>query len=451
MNHRYLPLPFVGLLALLGATLTGCSKSPAPVETPPPKVSVSQPIERKIVDEDYFSGYTDAVETLEVRSRVRGHLEKIYFEDGAEVQDGDLLFLIDPEPFLAALASAEAQLDSAQAAYKLASAEYERTRVLFKKGAASQEDLDVWTGKKGVAAGDMDKAKAAVREAKINLDFTEIRARISGQPRPVTGATAWALMPSPTAPGPFLATSVILTGKTRGKGKISRPLVTVGNLVNASGGEQVLTTIVTVDPMYVYFDVEEPKLLRYLKEHSPDSKDREQPPLKEMKIPVEVRLEGEEGYPHKGVIDFAENKVNQGTGTIKVRAVLPNASRILTPGLRVRVRVPGGDPYQALLVTERAIATDQNLRFVWIVNDKNEVERRDIKMGRQTDDGLRVIQDGLKSTDWVIVNGIQRVRDGMSVEPRKVAMPVQPTASEAKPLPGDKDKPENSTPAKPEK
>jgi multidrug efflux system membrane fusion protein len=450
MNQRSLSLAFLGLLALLSVALAGCSKSPAPVETPPPKVTVSRPIEREVVDYDTFNGYTDAVETLEVRSRVRGHLEKIFFQDGAEVEDGALLFLIDPEPFKAALASAEAQLDSAEAAYKLASAEYERTRILFRKGAASQEDLDVWTGKKGVAAGDVDKAKAAVREARINLDFTEIRARISGQPRPATGASAAALMASPLAPGPFLAASALLSGRTRGKGKIGRPLVTVGNLVNAGGGEQVLTTIVTIDPVYVYFDVDEGKLLRYLKEHSPRKRGGKQPPLKEMKIPVEVRLEGEEGFLHKGLIDYADPTVNSATGTIKVRGVLPNAARVLAPGLRARVRIPASDPYQALLVTERAIGTDQSLRFVWIVNDKNEVERRDVKLGRQTDDGLRVIQEGLKATDWVIVNGIQRVRDGITVEPRKVPMPIQPTESEALPLPGDKEQPAPSTPPNPE-
>jgi multidrug efflux pump subunit AcrA (membrane-fusion protein) len=451
MSHRYLPMTSIGLLALLCVALAGCSKSSAPVETPPPKVTVSQPIERKVVDYDTYSGYTDAVETLEVRSRVRGHLEKIYFQDGQEVEDGDLLFLIDPEPFKAALASAEAQLDAAEAAHKLAKAEYERTRILFRKGAASQEDLDVATGKKGVAAADVDKALAAVREARINLDFTEIRARISGQPRPATGAGAAALMASPLAPGPLLAASVLLSGRTRGKGKIGRPLVTVGNLVNASGGEQVLTTIVTIDPVYVYFDVDEGKLLRYLKEHSPGKRGGEQPPLKEMKINMEVRLEGEEGFPHKGLIDYADPKVSSTTGTIKVRGVLPNAARILAPGLRATVRVPASDPFQALLVTERAIGTDQSLRFVWIVNDKKEVERRDVKLGRQTDDGLRVIQDGLKATDWVVVNGIQRVRDGITVEPRRVPMPTQPTESEAQPLPGAKEQPAPSTPAKSEK
>src|SRR5262249_3908323 len=196
-------------------------------------------------------------------------------------------------------------------------------------------------------------------------------------------------------------------------GKISRTQVSVGNLVNAGGGDTLLTTINSVEPMYVYFDVDERALLRYRKDFSKGKADEGStlPPIKELKIPVYVALEGEEGYSHKGVLDFADNRVNPSTGTIQVRGVLPNDKGLLDAGMRARVHIPVSDPHKSLMVTERAIGTDQGLKFLYIVNDQNAVERRDIKLGR-LHDGLQVIQEGVKPEDWVIVNGIQRVRDG---------------------------------------
>jgi multidrug efflux pump subunit AcrA (membrane-fusion protein) len=406
--------------------LAGCNSSPPVVETPPAPVSVSQPLVHKVIDYDTYDGRIAAVETLEVRSKVRGYLEKIYFQEGAEVKDGDLLFLIDPEPFEAALAQAEAQLESAEASSKLANAEYDRTRVLFRKGAVSQEDMDVATGKKAVAMADVAKARAAVREAKVNLDYTVLRARISGQPSPVTGASAAALMASPPGPGPLMATSALLAGRTRGKGKISRAQVTLGNLVNAGGGETLLTTIVSQDPIYVFFDIPERALNRYREDFRKGrAEGAAPPPIADLRIPVYVGLEGETGYPHKGLIDFADNRVNPSTGTIQVRGVLPNAKGILDAGMRARIRVPVTDSREAVLITERAVANDQGLKFVYVVNDQNVAERRDIKLGRLSD-GLQVVEEGLKREDWVVVNGIQRVRDGQKVEPRRVSMPGAP-------------------------
>jgi RND family efflux transporter MFP subunit len=335
-----------------------------------------------VIDQDDYEGRIAAVENVEIRARVRGHLTKVNFESGQMVKKGDLLYEIDPRPYQAAMDAAKAQEKAAEAQLQFAKAEYNRTTSLIPSGAASRQELDVWTAKQAIAKGEQLKAQAALEEAQLDLDFTKIVAPVAG--------------------------------------KISRTLVDVGNLVNAGGGETLLTTIVSVDPMYVYFDVDERALLRYRRDRSNEK--APQPSLKELKIPVEVGLEGEQGYPHKGVIDFADNKVNPSTGTIQVRGVLPNSKGILDAGLRARVRVPVSDPHKALMITERAVGTDQGRRFVYVVNDQNVVERRDIELGRQSE-GLQIVVEGLKPEDWVIVNGIQRVRDAAKVDPKRVPMP----------------------------
>jgi multidrug efflux system membrane fusion protein len=218
-------------------------------------------------------------------------------------------------------------------------------------------------------------------------------------------------------------------------GRASRTQVSVGNLVSA-GGEAVLTTITSIDPMYVYFDVDERAMLRYRRVFRKENVDAgaAQPTVKDLKIPVAVALEGEDGYPHQGVLDFADNRVNPSTGTIQVRGVVPNPKRILDAGMRARVRIPIGDPHKSLLVTERAVGNDQGRKFLYVVNDQDVVERRDVKLDRVVD-GLQIIADGLKPDDWVIVNGIQRVRDAMKVAPKRGPMPGAgtPTAGPSEP------------------
>jgi RND family efflux transporter MFP subunit len=373
----------------LTAALSGCGPNAPPVaETPPAPVTVSQPIVRDVTEQDDYEGRIGAAESVEVRARVRGHLTKIGFEAGQIVNKGDVLYEIDPRPYKASLDAATAQQKAAQAALQFAKAEYERTRSLVAKNAASREELDVWTAKQVVATGDLLKADAAVEQAQLDMDFTKVTAPISG--------------------------------------KISRTLVDVGNLVNAGGGETLLTTIVSIDPMYVYFDVPERSLLRYREIGRKQAKaDEPQPSLKDLHIPVYVGLEGEQGYSHKGELDFADNKVNPSTGTIQVRGVLPNAKRNLDAGMRARVRIPVGAPQKSLLITERAVGTDQGRKFVYVVNDQNVVERRDVTLGRQSD-GLQVVQEGVKPEDWVIVNGIQRVRDAAKVDPKRAPMPGAP-------------------------
>jgi RND family efflux transporter MFP subunit len=390
MIGKHQPLRFTVGFAVLAVLLSGCDNTVPVAETPPPPVSVSQPVLREVVDHDDFEGRIAAVDTQEVRSRARGYLIKVNFQDGQLVKKGELLFEIDPAPYQATLDGAEAQKAAAEAALKFAKAEYQRVRALVSKNAASREELETWVAKQAVSAADVLKADASIEQAKLDLGYTKIKAPIDG--------------------------------------KTSRTQVTAGNLVNAGGGETLLTTIVLVHPMYVYFDVDERALMGY-RRHFRKTKDTggPEPSLKDLKIPVKVGLEGEEGYPHEGVIDFADNRVNPGTGTIQVRGVLPNTKRILDAGMRARVRVPVSDPHESLLITERAIGTDQGIRYVYVVNDQNVVERRDVKLGRLSD-GLQVILNGVHEKDRVIVNGIQRVRDGAKVDPKEVTMPGTPAA-----------------------
>lgn len=372
-------------IALLALVLTpiacGCGGPPV-ADLPPPPVSVSQPVVKPVVPYDHYEGRIAAAESVEVRARVYGHLSKISFKEGQIVKKGEPLFDIDDRPYKATLDGAKAQMAAAEANYKLAKAEYERTDQLVVKGAASKRELDVWTAKQAVSVAEKAAAEASIERAELDMEFCKIASPIDG--------------------------------------KVSRSLVDAGNLVNTKGADTLLTTIVSVDPIYVYFNVDERSLMRYRQQDRKDKKPATE--LKDLKIPVYVGLEGEEGYPHKGVIDFADNKINPSTGTIQVRGVLENKDGFLSDGMRARVRVPVGDPTKEILVTERCIGTNQARKFVYVVNEKNVAESRDVVLGRTADD-LQIIQQGLKPEDWVIVNGIQRVREGMKVEPKKVPMP----------------------------
>jgi membrane fusion protein, multidrug efflux system len=389
-TNRIYPLVLLGAVYL---ALTGCGPGTPPVaETPPPVVTVSQPIEQEITDYAQFTGRTEAVQTQEVRARVRGELLKVHFEDGAIVKAGAPLFDIDPRPYKAALAAAESMKANAQASYRQAATEYERTRRLARSAAASASELEMWKGKQGIAAAEIKHAEAEIEKANLDLTYTKITAGITG--------------------------------------RISRPLVTQGNMVNAGGGETLLTTIVTVDPMYVEFDVDQGTLLRFQEMAREQGLTRTpEEGLKQAKVRFSMGLDDQDQFPYQGVLDFAENKVDPATSTIHVRGVLPNKDRRLTPGLFARVRVPVSEKYKALLVTDRALGTDQGQKYLLVVNDQNKVEFRPVTPGRQEGD-LRVFRPGagLKRGEWVIVNGIQRVRPGIEVKPERVPMPTRPRA-----------------------
>lgn len=369
---------------LLSALAAGCAKPPPPAATAPTVVTVAKPVERSVTDYADFTGRTAAVESVEVRARVFGYLDKVNFKEGALVEKGAVLYEIDQRPYKAALAQAEASLAQAQA--KADRLKRDLDRFLKLGPAASREEVDRVTGEKAEADAAVGSAVAARDTARLNLDFTRIVAPI--------------------------------------RGHVSRTMITVGNLVQsgeASGGT-LLTTIVAGDNMHVYFDVDERTLLRRreaarggMASASPMDGDR----------PVLMALATEEGFPRHGTLDFVDNQVNPKTGTIRVRGLFPNPDGVLTPGLFVRVRIPIGDAHPTLLVTDRAIETNQGQKVVYTVNDKNEVVARPVRLGG-LQDGLRAVEAGLSPGDRVVVNGLQRVRPGVVVDPKPVDMPVPP-------------------------
>ena len=355
---------------------------PAAVAPQPPEVTVAKPEQRLIVDHVEFPGQTDAVGEVEVRARVTGYIVKTYFEDGQQVKQGDVLFEIDPRPYELALKRATGQLATLQAMLERAKADVSRAERLRPSGAASEDECEHAVADMKVHQASIQTAEAAVGEAKLNLEFTRVVSPIDG--------------------------------------RVSRRRVTEGNLVqNGSAEATVLTTVVTVDPIYVYFNIEEPTLLRYERLGWRVGDQTLLSRIKELKIPVEIGMADEEGFPHAGQLDFVDNQIDADTGTIRARACFHNA-QYLTPGMFVRVRLPIGPPHQALLVNERAIGTDQRQKFVLTVDKNHVVQYRQVKLGSLYD-GLREVESGLSSDEWVIVQGLQRVRPGLTVNPQHAA------------------------------
>jgi RND family efflux transporter MFP subunit len=364
--------------------LAGCARTPpeGPPAAPPP-VKVSYPVEREVTDYADFTARTAAVDSVELRARVSGYLDKVNFKEGALVKKGDALFEIDPRTYKAVLQSAEGNLAAARARVNRLDADFARAERLIGRGAMSREEYDKISGDRGEAVASQAALRAAVKRARLDLGFTKVTAPVSG--------------------------------------RISRYYVTVGNLVQAGDltGGTLLTTIVSVDPMYAYFDVDEhtvlrvKKLIREGKAKTPD----------EVEIPVWLGLANEKGHPHRGAIHFIDNQVNPKTGTLRVRGVFPNKDEALSPGYFARVRVPIGVPHKTLLVTERALDTDQGQKVVYVVDKDNRVVARPVRLGA-LHDGRREITDGLKPGERVIVNGLQLVRPGLTVEPKLVDMPA---------------------------
>lgn len=416
----------MGFTLLVFAALTGCSPSAAPpAPPPPPSVEVAQPTERDITDYVDFTCRTAAIESVEVRARVDGYLDSVHFKVGSLVNKGDVLFVIDQRPFVRELNRAKAQLEQAQAAYQhaltqiesaeaakaRADADFENARGrlergarLLPSGAVTQEqfderkehlrraEADVRGANAGIASAKaaVVSAKAAETSARANLALAELNLEYTTVTAPISG-------------------------------RIGRNLATTGNLIQAgqTGGGTLLTTIVSVDPIYAYFDVDERTVLRVkqlIREGKAGTPD-------EVEIPVWLGLANEEGHPHRGVINFIDNQVNPKTGTLKARGVFPNKDGVLLPGYFGRIRVPIGNPHKALLVTERALDTDQGQKVVYVVEGDNRVTSRPVRLGA-LHDGLREITAGLKAGERVIVNGLQNVRPGSPVEAKQVAMPT---------------------------
>lgn len=366
----------------------GCQPEPPPmVNLPPAVVTISQPVERAVVDYDEYTGRTAAVEEVEVRARVSGYLIKRAFKEGSEVQKGDLLFLIDQRPFQTVLDAAKGQVAQWEAKRARAEADVARNQRLLPKGAASQKDLDNATSDLGEARAAIQSGQATVQRAALDLEFTRVTAPISG--------------------------------------RISRTSMTEGNLVTAD--TTVLTIIVSLQPMYAYFDVDERSMLRYQQLVRAGNHQN----TRETRVPVSLTLANEEGGPQQGVLDFVDNRVDSTTGTIRTRGIFSNTNRVLTPGLFVRVRIPGSDTYQALLVSDRAINTDQGQKHIWVVTEQNVVEYRPVVIGAVQSDGLRVVKGGLTSGEWIVVNGLQRVRPGATVVPQRRDMPTLQAGTQA--------------------
>jgi len=370
------------LLLGLCLGLAGCSRAPSEAPTAPVPVTVSYPVEREVTDYADFTARTAAVDSVEVRSHVWGYLDKVNFKEGAMVKKGQVLFELDTRPYVALLNQAKAKVAQDEAQLKFDESEYQRILNLFGTGAVSRSDLDKAASARGVDLANIAADKAVVASRQLDLDYTKVIAPVSG--------------------------------------RVSRYIVTIGNLIQSGdqGGGTLLTNIVSLDPMYAYFDVDEHTVLRVrqlIREGKADS-------VREGGGPVWLGLANEDGHPHPGTIDFVDNQVNPKTGTMRLRGVFANKEQVLAPGLFGHVRVPIGRAHKALLVSDRALDTDQGQKIVYVVNEKNEVDSRPVQLGA-LHDGLREITDGLKSGERIIVKGLQQVRPGIVVDPKLVDMP----------------------------
>lgn len=361
----------------LSLLLIGCGDSAqnAGQTGAPPPVTVSTPVVREITEWDEYTGRFVAVDSVEVRARVSGYLESVNFEDGQIVNQGDLLFVIDPRPFRIALERAEAELVQAETRLDLAIKDLERARPLLERNAISEQVFDerLQSRQEGEAA--KRAAQAAVDAARLDLEFSQVRAPISG--------------------------------------RVSREFVSIGNLVGGGGASStLLTTIVSLDPIHFYFDVSEAEYLKYVRL----SASGERASSRDVANPVFVQLSDEDSYPHEGRMDFVDNIVDYETGTMRGRAIFPNEDLLLTPGLFGRARLLGSGTYAALMLPDDVIGTDQSRRFVYVVDDDNSVSYRSVELGPLID-GLRVIRSGISANDSIIINGLQRVRPGSTVAP----------------------------------
>ncbi len=368
-------IPLILSSSLIAIALTACSEKQAAQQMPPPKVTVTHPTMMTVTNWDEYPGHVEAVEMVEVRPRVHGQIDSIHFQDGAEVKAGDLLFVIDPRPYQAELDRAQAECQRAETHLDLARNDLKRAESLRNTKAISEEEYDSRSKAVREAEAALAAARAAEASAKLNLDYSRIMAPISG--------------------------------------KIGRRFVTAGNLVQlqgSGGAATVLTTIVSLDPIYCYFDVEEAALLKYKTQSKGNASGG-----KTGSLTCELGLVNEQDFPRKGHVDFFDNQVNEKTGTIRLRGVFSNADRSMVPGMFATVRLPAGPPVQALAVPAVAVGSDQGMKYVLIVNKDNIVEPRPVVVDRQHG-SMRIATKGVSPEDRVIVNGLIMARPGVKVE-----------------------------------
>jgi len=391
LPSKTIPLKFIMPIAmffLAVVLLAACEQKNTYVEPPPPKVTVAEPLQQEVIEYLEFTGNTRAFEEVEIRARVSGFLQSMHFAPGSQVDMGDPLFVIDPKEYQAEVNAATAELNAAKAMEHRAKIEYDRAKRVFDKGAGRETDVVKWRGERDVALAAIERAKANLERANLNLSYTRITAPISG--------------------------------------RVSRNYVDVGNLVG-EGEPTLLTTVTRYNPMYVYFNLNEYDLLRVQsmsrKRAKAQGLDSDKEPDSGAEIPLFLGLANEQGYPHQGVLDFAESGVDPATGTIQLRGVFdnPGPPTVLLPGLFARLRMPIAKRENTLLVSERAIGADQGGNYLLTVGSDNVVEKSPIRMG-QLIDGLRVIEEGLQPGGLVVVKGIQRARSGGKVDPQKIDM-----------------------------
>ncbi|HTU27128.1 MAG TPA: efflux RND transporter periplasmic adaptor subunit [Pirellulales bacterium] len=377
----------VALVVCIAAT--GCEKMKGLMEPPaaasappapkPPEVLFTLPTTAEITDYEDFTGRTVARRTIDIRARVTGYLDRIQFKDGGEVKQNDLLFEIDQRQYKTELARTEAALAQAKAHLKRLELDVERANKLIESKQISRAEFDLVNGDRAEAEAAVKVAKANLHTAELNVGFTQVRAPLAGQ--------------------------------------ISRTQLDPGNLVKAD--DTILTTLVTLDPIFAYFEVDERTLLmmrRYVEQGQIKADDERQ-------VPVLMGLADEEGFPHKGTINFVDNRLDVATGTLQVRGIFENPTHILSPGLFVRVRLPIGEAYSAILIDERALGTDQGQKFVFVIDEKGNAQYRRVEVGK-LQNGQRVVRKGIAEGDRVVVSGLQRVRPGAPV----TAKPENPVA-----------------------
>jgi multidrug efflux system membrane fusion protein len=370
MNHSHTLLTALAVIVLSA----GCVQTSAqPGPPPPPQVTVASVVERDVTEWDEFTGRLQAVDSVEVRPRVSGLVSAVRFDEGAIVRKGDLLFQIDPRPFQADVDRLRAELNRARATGQRAASELQTAERLRTENAMSKEEHDRRAAFAQESTAQIAAVEAALRAAELNLEFTQVTSPISG--------------------------------------RVGRAIVTEGNLVSSGPGEAtLLTTVVSLDPVYAYFDADEQVFLKYSAAgHGARGR-------RGAELPIRMALANDEGFPRVGQLDFLDNQLDGATGTIRARAVFRNTEGQLTPGLFVRLRLAGTKSYRGLLIQDRAIGTDLSKKFVYVVGPKNDVQYRTVTLGPIVD-GLRVVRSGLEAGDSVIVNGLQRVRPGVQVAP----------------------------------
>ncbi len=371
--------------------LAGCSDQQVAAEVQAPKVIVSTPVAKEVMEWDEYTGRLQPIEVVEVRARVSGYLESIHFKDGDIVKEDDLLFIIDPRPYKAEHDRAVAQLALAQAQLQVARSDLRRALKARDARAISGEEVDQRRSRAMIAQAGFEGAEAAVESAALNLAFTRVTA-------PITG-------------------------------RISRDFVSEGNLINGGTPEAtLLTTIVSLDPIYCYFEADERSYLKYVRL----SRSGARASGRDFQHPVYLALADQTGFPHEGYLDFVDNRLDPATGTMTARALFANPDFALTPGLFARVRLVGSGRYEALLLPEEAIGTDLSQRYVFVVNDQSVVQYRTVELGPLIG-GLRVIRNGLEGAERVIISGIQKARNGSRVSPVPGEITYQPEVFDLRP------------------